>query len=215
MKAIRNRPLELWRNKHATLLGLALLGCLACSSHNSETLYADSTRLLPGSLILRRGEGLLSTLFSQVASREQNYSHCGILDYDSLAKQWIVWHAYQDRSEEVNGVSGQSLRTFISESEAIAIYPSTLLDSLALQRMRAYIEDRKVGGRYSKPFDTHFDLRDTNSIYCTEFVALAYQASGVPAYQSMPTGHHIGLPYPYYTLDDITAGREEVLLIRK
>ena len=147
---------------------------------------------------------MISAFFSQVASRAQRYSHCGILDYDSLSGEWVVWHALQDRTLLADGIFCQSLETFVEESEAIAVYPATLLDSSALARMRLYIRDRVATGRYPKLFDSRFDLTDTTTIYCTEFVALAYQATGIALYQVTPTGHTIGIPYAYYTLDDLT-----------
>ena len=163
----------------------------------------DTTTLRPGSLILRRGEGMLSTFFSKIASEGQRYSHCGIIDYDSTGQRWVVWHAYQDSSLGADGIFCQSLDSFVMESEAVAIYPALALDSLGLQRMRAYIALHRPGAQYPKRFDSRFDLRDTTTLYCTEFVALAYCATELPAYQVQPTGHNVAVPYTYYTLDDL------------
>ena len=163
----------------------------------------DTMALRPGSLILRRGEGMLSAFFSKVASEGQSYSHCGIIDYDSTSHRWVVWHAYQDSSLGADGIFRQPLDSFLMESEAVAIYPALALDSLGLQKMRAYIALHRPGGRYPKRFDSRFDLRDTTTLYCTEFVALAYCATKIPAYQVQPTGHNVAIPYTYYTLDDL------------
>lgn len=187
------------------LLGLALSGAGACTTHHhkQEMVAIDTTTLRPGSLILRRGEGLLSAFFSKIASEEQRYSHCGIIDYDSTNHRWVVWHAYQDSSLGADGIFCQSLDSFVMESEAVAIYPALALDSLGLQKMRAYIALHRPGGQYPKRFDSRFDLRDTTTLYCTEFVALAYRATEIPAYQVQPTGHNVAIPYTYYTLDDL------------
>ena len=146
---------------------------------------------------------MLSTFFSKIASEGKLYSHCGIIDYDSTGQCWVVWHAYQDSSIGADGIFCQSLDSFVMESEAVAIYPALALDSLGLQKMRAYIALHRPGGRYPKRFDSHFDLRDTTTLYCTEFVALAYCATELPAYQVQPTGHNVAVPYTYYTLDDL------------
>ncbi len=204
MKSIYHKPQELARSLRLLLLGLILCGAVACSAHHErETIAIDTTSLRPGSLILRRGEGMLSTFFSKIASEGQLYSHCGIIDYDSTGQRWVVWHAYQDSSLGADGIFCQSLDSFVMESEAVAIYPALALDSLGLQRMRAYIALHRPGAQYPKRFDSHFDLRDTTTLYCTEFVALAYCATELPAYQVQPTGHNVAVPYTYYTLDDL------------
>ena len=205
MKSINYKPQELARSLLLLLLGLTLSSTVACTSHHKrETIALDTTTLQAGSLILRRGEGMLSTFFSKIASQGQLYSHCGIIDYDSTGQRWVVWHAYQDSSLGADGIFRQSLDSFVMESEAVAIYPALALDSLGLQKMRAYIALHRPGGQYPKGFDSHFDLRDTTTLYCTEFVALAYCATEIPAYQVQPTGHNVAIPYAYYTLDDLT-----------
>jgi hypothetical protein len=170
----------------------------------------DTTTLRPGSLILRRGEGMLSAFFSKVASEGQRYSHCGIIDFDSTSHRWIVWHAYQDDYLGADGIFRQPLDSFLMESEAVVIYPALALDSLGLQLMRAYIALHSPGGRYPKRFDSRFDLRDTTTLYCTEFVALAYNSTGIPDYQITPTGHVPGVSHAYYTLDDLIQGLQSV-----
>ena len=214
MKSIYHKPQELARSLLLLLLGLALFGTVACSSHHrdQEMIAIDTTTLRPGSLILRRGEGMLSAFFSKVASEGQRYSHCGIIDYDSTSHRWVVWHAYQDSSLGADGIFRQSLDSFVMESEAVAIYPALALDSLGLQQMRAYIALHSPGGRYPKRFDSRFDLRDTTTIYCTEFVALAYNSTGIPDYQITPTGHLPGISNSYYTLDDLIKGLHPVPL---
>ena len=204
MKSIYHKPQELAKSLRLLLLGLILYGAVACSAHHErETIAIDTTSLRSGSLILRRGEGMLSTFFSKIASEGQLYSHCGIIDYDSTGQRWVVWHAYQDSSLGADGIFCQSLDSFVMESEAVAIYPALALDSLGLQRMRAYIALHRPGAQYPKRFDSRFDLRDTTTLYCTEFVALAYCATELPAYQVQPTGHNVAVPYTYYTLDDL------------
>lgn len=204
MKSIYHKPQELAKSLRLLLLGLILYGAVACSAHHErETIAIDTTSLRPGSLILRRGEGMLSTFFSKIASEGQLYSHCGIIDYDSTGQRWVVWHTYQDSSLGADGIFCQSLDSFVMESEAVAIYPALALDSLGLQRMRAYIALHRPGAQYPKRFDSRFDLRDTTTLYCTEFVALAYCATELPAYQVQPTGHNVAVPYTYYTLDDL------------
>ena len=204
MKSIYHKPQELARPLLLLLLGLILCEAVACSAHHERVaIPIDTTSLRPGSLILRRGEGMLSTFFSKIASEGKLYSHCGIIDYDSTGQRWVVWHAYQDSSLGADGIFCQSLDSFVMESEAVAIYPALALDSLGLQRMRAYIALHRPGGQYPKRFDSHFDLRDTTTLYCTEFVALAYCATELPAYQVQPTGHNVAVSYTYYTLDDL------------
>ena len=204
MKSIYHKPQELARSLLLLLLGLILCEAVACSAHHERVaIPIDTTSLRPGSLILRRGEGMLSTFFSKIASEGKLYSHCGIIDYDSTGQRWVVWHAYQDSSLGADGIFCQSLDSFVMESEAVAIYPALALDSLGLQRMRAYIALHRPGGQYPKRFDSHFNLRDTTTLYCTEFVALAYCATELPAYQVQPTGHNVAVPYTYYTLDDL------------
>ena len=205
MKSIYHKPQELVRSLLLLLLGLALSDSVACTSHHrdQEMIAIDTTTLRPGSLILRRGEGMLSAFFSKVASEGQRYSHCGIIDFDSTGHRWVVWHAYQDDYLGADGIFRQPLDSFLMESEAVAIYPALVLDSLGLQKMRAYIALHSPEGRYPKSFDSHFDLRDTTTLYCTEFVALAYNSTGIPDYQITPTGHLPGVSYAYYTLDDL------------
>lgn len=191
---------------------LLVVGCLQEGDRHSDDSYiynsraVDTTTLQAGDLILRMGYGLLSESFCKIASREQRYSHCGIIDYQPRRGGWVVWHAYGEEQIGANGIFCQPLIDFLRESHSCQVYHRPEIDSLGLSRIRQFIYEREPGGRYAKTFDRAFDLRDTTTIYCTEFVALAYRSTLHPALQIRPTGHSPFAPYPYYSLDDVRQG---------
>ncbi|MEM7574299.1 MAG: YiiX/YebB-like N1pC/P60 family cysteine hydrolase [Bacteroidota bacterium] len=131
--------------------------------------------LQSGDLILRAGQGLLSSTLMMGLDEPRAFSHVGILYQNG--EDWEVWHSVSSDYGDKDGL--QTAR---------------LLDWLAEARENAYLISRHVSGENlvflqaakalldaEIAFDDRFDFADSTRMYCTEFVYHALRDAGLEA----------------------------------
>lgn len=122
-----------------------------------------------GDLVFRRDNGVWSWLFINASRREKRFSHVGIVVEGGKGAR--IAHADAHELTGVGCVRVQRWSEFFSESLDGAIY-----------RYRGSVETRnqiaqEAVNRVGVPFDTGFDMSDTNKLYCTEFVRESVNAA--------------------------------------
>jgi hypothetical protein len=134
------------------------------------------SRLQSGDLIFRRGEGVLSQmLFS--ADKNSTFSHVGIIKL--VNNRPLVIHASTGEPLGTDAiVRMDSLETFLKrdKTSAIAIYrlkEGSLKTSEKVANIAQKYADQKLA------FDSDFDLKTPDRLYCTELVWKAYQEAGI------------------------------------
>jgi len=130
-----------------------------------------------GDLVLRCGNGLESFLVTLGSHSE--YSHIGILLYDSTEGGWHVIHAVPKETPEgiPEYIKNEPIRDFYSRNRAI---------KGAWLRIRCPDETSRRAALYSLhkyeehvTFDNNYLLQDTSQMYCSELVWQAYLHQGI------------------------------------
>ncbi|MBE2247388.1 MAG: hypothetical protein IAE67_09025 [Candidatus Competibacteraceae bacterium] len=130
---------------------------------NSE----EKFMLEDGDIILRRGEGFVSSVISNLNEADYQISHCAILVQKDSAN-WFVVHTVSSELSNVDGVQSERLDRFTAESVDSTIVvlrykaDKEIRNQIAY-RARYYL-DQKI------PFDNAFNLADTTEFYCTELI---------------------------------------------
>ena len=119
-------------------------------------------------------------LMSMLAERFSPFVHAGVVVieknrpyvYDAYVTQNVFMHASHGKTVD-GGIRRATLEEYIRSQRIVAIYePPSTVDA---ERVARFAQDRHRDGT---PFDTHFDWDDHDSLYCTEFVAMALQYGG-------------------------------------
>jgi Permuted papain-like amidase enzyme, YaeF/YiiX, C92 family len=142
-----------------------------------------------GDLIFRKGNSLLSQTLYQT-DRTSSFSHVGIVEL--VDRQPFVIHASLGEPLANNAeVKKDSLETFLNRESTA---------SIAIYRLKK--NDKKLGKsaasvakRYAFKkllFDSNFDLKTTDKLYCTELVWRAYLEIGL----DLVDGHFSQLKSP-------------------
>ena len=161
---------------------------------------APPTSVASGDLVFRRDNGVWSSLFINASKRDRRFSHAGIVVIEGGCVKVI--HADANEHTGVGCVRSEDWSGFFSQS----------LDG-ALYRFTGDRESgRKIGDearhRLGVPFDTGFDMTQTNKLYCSEFVREAVNSAiGRKVIGFTPTAETGG----YVAIDDCYRG-EMVLL---
>jgi hypothetical protein len=118
-----------------------------------------------GDIILRRGPGMVSDMIIKVLNEDHNISHCGIVvgRPDGL---WVV-HSVSNNVSDQDGMQADRLADFVEQSIPGSIVVTRFRsenDNSGLSRRAVDLLRQKI------PFDHHFDLADTTSIYCSELL---------------------------------------------
>ena len=144
--------------------GISLLA-VACDSTEKEPyrLSADDKALLSsGDIIMRRGEGVLSTFIMSSLNDSVNISHCGIIVCEG--EEINVVHCLSDKISPVNGVQQNTFDEFTAESvrgTISVVRCKTDTCNILADGARYYLATKKK-------FDHKFDYADTTEFFCSE-----------------------------------------------
>ena len=122
-----------------------------------------------GDIAFRRDDGVWSWLFINASRREKRFSHVGLVVVEGNDPR--VAHADAHEMTGIGCVRVQRWSEFFSESMDGALYR---YDGSAETRKRIATEAVKRAG---VPFDTGFDMSNTNKLYCTELVRESVNAA--------------------------------------
>ena len=123
----------------------------------------------PGDLVCRRDNGVWSWFFVHASTREKRFSHVGIIVVGG--KFPLIVHADANELTGRGCVRQQTWAKFFSESIDGALYRYSFDQSVCNDIAHEAL------GRLSVPFDTGFDMENTNKLYCTELVRESVNAA--------------------------------------
>lgn len=116
-------------------------------------------------MILRQGYGFFSNTIVKLQDCEYPITHCGMIQFDSLARPWVI-HSLSSSVSKNDGIQKEPLQNFLNQSVPNTILVTRFKGGAATQQHLSeranYYLDRKV------PFDHSFDKDDTTKMYCTE-----------------------------------------------
>ncbi len=175
-------------NKLKELLILFLLFSISCQhrandsnthaqlqkadQHQSKILIDSSIRFLSdGCLVLRKGNDVISDIFSKLNRSDPSFSHCGIAFFEQ--QQWVVYHSIGGEDNPNQKLRRDSFEKFVIPSD------NTGFGICNLQLKKPEIEKLHtiVDSLFQKeiPFDMQFDLKSDDRLYCAEMVYKAIQ----------------------------------------
>ena len=153
---------------HLFLLLSILAGITACQKTKSiqtvpyRLTLEDKALLREGDIVLRRGEGMLSSFIARHLCDSVPASHCGILVREG--GEWQVIHTLSLDVSDTDGVQCCSLNEFMDDCMPGSICVLRCLSD-STGRMAAYARYYLAA---HKPFDRKFSLADTTSFFCSE-----------------------------------------------
>lgn len=130
----------------------------------------DKAKLQHGDIIMRKGEGFVSSVINDMFNTGYKLSHCGIVlrDGDKLS----IIHTVSSELSNIDGVQTEDIDKFVRESVLNTV---VVVRYKADSTTRAQIADAsKVYLKREKHFDHRFDLADTTEFYCTELIHYSF-----------------------------------------
>lgn len=116
-------------------------------------------------LVCRLGNGYFSKYFKKYASKEQKYSHIGIVSKEE--GKLYVYHSEASELTGVGFVKKEPLQVFLKHVEVFDFYALDFSDSIKTK----IIENAQAYYKKQTPFDLRFDSFDDKALYCSELIA--------------------------------------------
>ena len=152
----------------------------------SNSSVTVSTNLHSGDVILRDSKGLIGTFFRNLSQTEKKYSHAGFIRIRG-GKIWVCHYIDQDNGK---GLKLEELKDFVDRGKcnAFAVYRFDINQ----QEEKNLDNIINASITHPLPFDSDFDLKTDNSLYCTEWIAKSlFKSSNI----SIPATKIAGLEY--------------------
>ena len=154
---------------------LSLVSCSVGTAYPTGTIIPADAEVLPGDILFRRGEGVLSRVVVHVDNGR--YSHVGIA-VDSCGVLMVV-HAVPaepDFPGDPDRVKMETVEKFFDRENAavgeiVRIDTRKVAEAASLEALRLY--------RRRLLFDHDYDANDSTRMYCSELVETAYLKAGV------------------------------------
>lgn len=126
----------------------------------------DCSTLHSGDLIFRHGRGAISNMLMAFSTHEAKYSHAGIVSVEN--NKVFVYHAIGGEENVSNKLRKDPIEVFCNPNDvhSFGIYRLDLNEKQLLQVdsiAESYYKD-------GLEFDTKFDLKTDDKMYCSEFV---------------------------------------------
>lgn len=162
---------------------------IAGVTHDSKGHYLSKPLIIPakdffrdGDLIFRKGKGFFSGFFSSAGKGKTPYSHGGLIKI--MGNGVFVIHTEASELTGIGSAKIEPIEVFLDNDNAFSGALFRLKDNPEVYGKKA----AKVAGAFLQahiPFDTAFDLKTEDSLYCTELVWLAYKKAGVDIVRDM------------------------------
>ncbi|MCC7030302.1 MAG: hypothetical protein IT257_08350 [Chitinophagaceae bacterium] len=160
-----------------------------------------------GCIVLRRGNDVISEMFSLFNKTDKTFSHCGIAFNEN--NTWYVYHSIGGEDNPDEKLRKDTYENFVIplHNKGFGIYSLTTNGSVITQLHHIVdsLYARKV------PFDMKFDLESNDRLYCAEMVYKSFQkASGNDSLFSVTL--HNG--FRFVSTDNIFVNKQAQMLCR-
>jgi hypothetical protein len=138
----------------------------------SDSKIADSciSFLSNGCIVLRRGNDVISDMFSQFNRTDKTYSHCGIAFKEN--EEWYVYHSIGGEDNPDAVLRKEPFATFVRRecNHGFGIGKVLISEKEANQVKEVVYSfyNQKI------PFDMQFDLSSDDRLYCAEMIFKAF-----------------------------------------
>lgn len=160
---------------------ILLFGCNSPKKKNIDQLNIDLQKVESSFLICRLGNGYFSNYFRKYASKEQKYSHIGIVskENDSI----YVYHTEASELTGIGYVKKEDINSFLKDIQVFDFFEFSFPDSTKAKILKT------VKKYYYKktPFDLSFNSFDDKELYCTELIATAINNNVIDSNKIIPS----------------------------
>lgn len=119
-----------------------------------------------GELVLRKGNDIISEMFTMLNMTDKSFSHCGIAFFEQ--NDWWVYHSIGGEDNPDQILKRERFAEFVSLSnnDGFGICDLSLKENhvVTLHGIVDSLFQKKV------PFDMQFDLKSNDRLYCAEMV---------------------------------------------
>lgn len=158
-------------------------------------------------IVLRRGNDVISEMFSQLNMTDKSYSHCGIALKEN--DKWFVYHSIGGEDNPDAILRKDSFEQFIRADHnmgfGICQFPLSKEQATDIQQKVHEFYEAKI------PFDMKFDLTSNDRLYCAEMVYKAYK-DGLKQDSFFNLTNHKG--FVYVSTDNIFINKQAKMLCR-
>ena len=122
--------------------------------------------LQSGDLICRHGRGVISNAFKSFSLRESKFSHTGIISIED-GNIW-VYHTIGGEENKTNKMRKDALKTFcdprfVHSFATFRFDLDSVQNSGLMEQVKSYFDA-------GLEFDTDFDIKTDDRMYCSEFI---------------------------------------------
>lgn len=180
-----------------------------------EKVPFDLAMIRSGDLIFRQGRGIFSEFFRNVGEVDSPYSHVGII-YVKNNNVFVI-HTEANEMTGIGFAKKDKLVDFISNNNALT-YGLFRIKGLGNKDAESVLKTALAYVSNKIPFDADFNLKSSDSLYCTELVYKAYKSAGFDLVE-YPLIIHLPVLNGLLNLKAITVGQlvesEAIKLISK
>lgn len=139
-------------------------------SNDAQIIDSSRAFLSNACIVLRRGNDVISDMFSQFNRTDKTYSHCGIAF--SEGDRWYVYHSIGGEDNPDAVLRKEAFESFVrrecNHGFGITKVNVSKVEATAIQNV--------VTDFYTKhtPFDMQFDLQTDERLYCAEMIYKAF-----------------------------------------
>jgi hypothetical protein len=179
------------------LLSVIVLGFFIFNNNKKIQIdIIDSSHVIPylqdGDIVLRFGDGALSSTFRNLSLVDKRFSHLGIIRLREGNASVI--HSIGHIRNRKRGVEETALNKFLNDAKSIGIFRVQTVEG-------RYISDKAVE-YIGHPFDWSFDLSEDEYIYCTELLYVVLKHFG---YENiLATHYHESIEKEVILLDSVS-----------
>ena len=180
-------------------------------SENGQQIDTIKNIIKEGDIVFRRGEGVVSRI---VLTGDINgkYSHIGmVIKENGTLKIAHSVPGEPDHENDFDRVKIDCIGKFFSTKNASA--GAVVRLNLSNQQKKFLSEIAIEKAKQKVKFDHDYDLNDTCSLYCTEFIQLLYSKIGIDICEGRKTSAYIpGMQGEYIMPSDIYANKNLKLI---
>lgn len=157
----------IWTLRNSIIALIVVLLFVSCDAEKEQSVNVKKYALRSGDIVCRLGNGFFSNYFRKYASKEQRYSHIGIVEV--TGDTVFVIHTEASELTGIGYAKREPIADFVKGVTAFGCY--RLQSDKELREK--FVKKGKSYYLKHTAFDLDFDATDDAKVYCTELVATA------------------------------------------
>ena len=140
------------------------------TSHELKLIDSSKAMLSEACIVLRRGNDVISDMFSQFNRTDKTFSHCGVAFNEN--GRWYIYHSIGGEDNPDAVLRKEPFDSFVrkecNHGFGITKVNITNLEAKEIKQVVTDFYSKKI------PFDMQFDLQTDERLYCAEMIYKAF-----------------------------------------